>query len=190
MSTRLLVLVSVIFAAVSAYLYFNQERIEHTKGSMIERYDYWANDISAVQTNELGQAHILVNASRLVHDPKTDTLSLNSLDARMKQVGDDNATFRFVSKTATWHQPTFKLALTNGVTVTRHISTVNTDKNRFPDIKFTTEALQANTKAKTLVGKFPVKMTMNNSLIQADAMRADLNRGEYQFDKLQAQYVQ
>lgn len=191
MSTRLLYVFSLIACLGAAYLYFYQDKIENTRSATQERYDYWANDIRAVQTNDEGLADFQLASERLVHDPQTDSLTLNDLTAQLKHVGDDQATFVFSADTAIWQQPVSELMLMGGVNVTRQpVSGSSVSSLANTRLTFDTKALQANIKTKTLVGKEPITLKMGNSFIQANSLNADLNRGEYQFDKLHAQYTQ
>lgn len=203
MSTRLLVVFSLIACVVAAYLYTHKDTLDTGTRSGVDYADYWANDIKASQTDAQGNAELSMTAAHLSHDPRGDVLSLNDLQVSLYQhfhptQARQKSWVTFSAQQATWQQPNQQLLLSGDVTAARFMTqgndvhTIGTPEAEAhtPVMLFTTAALQADIKNKTIHTQTPVNMTLHNSTLTAEAMTADLTRGDFTFDRLQAQYAQ
>lgn len=199
MSSRWLIMVSSVLSVLAVYFYMHRDKVPQPKAAFDARFDYWAEDISSVQTDDTGAVAMSVQAKKLTHELKTDTLVLTNMQA--KQVITDTAepntptTVAFSADKAVWQRKNHTLTLADNITVLRTKKT-SPHEPSIQDSKTTqtqqlkAENLHYHTKTKQLSTQFPVLFSSGKSYIKASAMRANLGTGMYQFDFLQAQFAQ
>lgn len=206
MSSRWLIVISSVLSVLAVYIYMHRDKVAQPKAAFDARFDYWAEDISTIQTDDTGAVAMSVQAKKLTHELKTNTLVLTNMQA--KQVITDTAepntptTVAFSADKAVWQRNKHILTLADNVTLlrtkkrtTKHTTKTSPHRPSIQDSKTTqTQQLKAqdlryHTKTKQLSTSFPVLFSSGKSYIKASAMRADLGTGIYQFDFLQAQFV-
>ncbi|WP_286728406.1 LPS export ABC transporter periplasmic protein LptC [Acinetobacter sp. UBA1297] len=179
MDTRVLYVVAILIAALSGgYYYFSGKgkRLEVNSG---RNMTYSAKGIHLTQTDEQGNLYVKAKVDRLEQDMQQKTSRLDNLNASMYEDGTVNATF--FARQANSFNDNEKIVLSQDVVATR--------LGAQGPMEFRTDKLTGYPKLKQLETDHQVIVQSPQAEFVSQGLKADLNKGQYEFFNIRGKYV-
>lgn len=187
MNTRVLIVLALIIAGIAGWFFQQQGKITPPINIETSEVDYEATDIKAVQTNEQGETEYELNADSLTHNPVTNQDEMSGIT--MNWEPSDEQRYRIEASTATISQETGDLHLSGGFTLISEGNTKNDKATDIEPIKVSGQALKGNTKTRQVYSEQPVKVEQGMNRFEAATMKANLETGEYEFEKVAVSFT-
>lgn len=181
MDTRLLYLITVVFAAYSGWYYWQSGEQVQLDAALNQGIAYSARDIRLLQTDEQGQLQATTQAAELRHFGASNRTELDQIDSIWYQSGRQRAIL--TAAHAELSEQNQKIWLNGGVQI-RHINPTNQQETRF-----STSQLIGYPKTRQIETDQPVQVTSAQGLINSQGLRADLSQGDYQLNRIRIEYA-
>lgn len=181
METRLLYGLALLVAAMSGWFYYHSGRQATLPVVASGGMDYNARQIRLLQTDPQG---------RLLARTTADTLQHYTTDDRTRLLGVNSIWYKdgVASATLSAHQAdSFRQ-----YQEIRLQGQVHIDQLARPDrsaISLTTDMLNAYPNQRQISTTHPVQVHSSQGMMRSDGLSADLNTGQYQFNRIRIQYA-
>lgn len=184
MNTRVLIVITLIIAALAGWFFKQQGEITPPVNIETSDVDYEATDIKAVQTNEQGETEYELSAESLTHNPTTNQDEMKGIT--MNWEPSDEQRYRIEAGTAAISQQTGELSLSGGFSLVSEGKTANANVE---PIKVTGATLKGNTKSGQVYSNEPVKVEQGMNRFEASSMKANLETGDYEFGQVAVSFT-
>lgn len=181
MDTRLLYAIALGIAVLSGLFYYYSGKTEALSAKQNQDVSYSATNIYLIKTNETGQLSGTTNADRLQHWEVGGLSQLDNLQTTWYEDGTAYATFK--ADKALGYNDNEKVILTGHVSAHR-LATDGTN-----GITFNTTQLTGYPKQKRIETDQPVLIQTNQGQFSSQALKADLNEGQYNLYRIRGQYA-
>ncbi len=181
MDTRLLYVIALSIAVFSGLFYFYSGKSQNLDARQNQDVSYSATKIYLIKTNDTGQLSGTTQADRLQHWEQGGLSQLDNLQTTWYQQGKAYATFK--ADKALGYNDNEKVILTGNVTAHR----LETDDSS--GITFNTSRLTGYPNQKRIETDQPVLIQTNQGQFSSQALKADLNEGQYNLYRIRGQYA-
>lgn len=198
MSTKLLFVFGFILIVLASYFYASNNMTLTKLSLKASDIDYQAKNIHALQTDDKGKVNYRLTAQEVTHYQmaRTGTLTqpkiqwqpnpsrLVTFEAGQGTLDESKQEVVFSQNVKMLSQP-----LDNGLAASQDRITQDENTQAFlgngtAAMQLDAKELQGNLLTKQVISSQPIQVTQGNNSFVANSMKADLNTGDYEFDKV------
>ena len=199
MSTRVLIILSLLFIVVAGYFYASNDTELTTPNLMPSDIDYQASRIKALQTNDQGTVSYQLTADKVVHYQNAKTALLTEPRV-LWQVGNDRV-LTLTAASANLNETAQVIRLQGDVTMvsqpavsqplTSTVTGQQADQGQLlpsagnSTITVTGRDFVGNLVTKQVTSQQPIVVTQANNRFESAKLNADVGNGNYQFERVE-----
>lgn len=190
MSTKLLYVFGFLLMVVASYFYASNNTTLTKLSLKPSDIDYQAKNIHALQTSEAGNVNYRLTASEVTHYQAARTGTL--LAPKIEWQPNPTRKVTFEAGQGTLNENTQEVVFTDKVkmlsqplagNVASDASNSAITDSSMP-MQLDAASLTGNLLTKQVVSNQPIQVTQGNNSFTANTMRADMNTGDYAFDRI------
>lgn len=180
MSTKLLYVFGFLLIVVASYFYANNNATLTKLSLQKSDIDYQAKNIHALQTSDTGYVNYRLNASEVTHYQTARTGTLTN--PTIEWVPNPTRKVTFQAVLGTLNETTQEVLFQNNVKMVSQ--PLLNDGSASVPMQLDAQQLTGNLLTKQVISTQPIQVTQGNNSFTANSLKADVNTGEYEFERV------
>lgn len=199
MSTKLLFILGFILIVLASYFYASNNATLTKLSLKASDIDYQAKNIHALQTDDKGKVNYQLTAKEVTHYQMARIATLTQ--PKIQWQPNPSRLVTFESGQGTLDESKQEVVFSQNVkmlsqpldnvlaTVKQARNTQAFLSNDTATMQLDAKELQGNLLTKQVISSQPIQVTQGNNSFVANSMKADLNTGDYEFDRVTMTFI-